>query len=60
MCRLIKNGASIKVVSQVDGHIAGFTHTEISSDNLSIDGQYPWFIGQYFDEDHFELSKRVF
>lgn len=40
----IKNDASVKVVSQVDGHITGFTHTEIYSDNLSIAGQYPWFI----------------
>lgn len=61
MCRLIKNGASIKVVSQVDGHIAGFTHTELSSDKLSIAGQYIWFISQNIDENHLlEFSKRVF
>lgn len=48
------------IVSQVDGNIAGFTRTEISSDNLSIAGQYPWFIGQNIHEDHFELSKTVF
>lgn len=56
----IKNDASVKVVSQVDGHITGFTHTEIYSDNLSIAGQYPWFIGQHFDKDHFEFSKEFF
>lgn len=50
----IKNSASEEVVSQVDGHITGFTHTEIYSDNLSKAGQYPWFIGQNFD--HFEFS----
>lgn len=32
----IKNSASVKVVSQVDGHLTGFTHTDISSDNLSM------------------------
>lgn len=56
----IKNGASVKVVSQVDGHITGFTHTKIYSDNMSIAGQYPWFICQNFDKDYFEFSKRVF
>lgn len=49
-----------KIASQVDGNIAGFTRTEISSDNLSIAGQYPWFIGQNIHEDHFELSETVF
>lgn len=37
--RLYRLGDGLKVVSQVDGHITGFTH-------LSIAGQYSWFIGK--------------
>lgn len=44
--RLYRLGDGLKVVSQVDGHITGFTQTDISFDYLSIAGQYSWFIGK--------------
>lgn len=56
--RLHRLGAGLKVVSQVDGHITGFTQTDISLDYLSRAGQYSWFIGKKRDEDHYEFSKK--
>lgn len=53
--RLSKNGASVKVVDQVDEHMTSFRHTEISSDNSSIAGHYSWFIGQNRYEDWYEF-----
>lgn len=46
---------------EVDGHITGFTQTDISFDYLSIAGQYSWFIGKKKkrDEEHYEFSIKI-